>query len=348
MRDTLCRLPWQELVRVLERAVAAARRGKMLSTRVLPFAMAAMDGKATMLPSWAGPYAQRHQPTEGLPYGLMRTVTATLVTAPGRPCIGVSPIPASTNEMGHFEAALERVCRGPAGSLIELISYDQGANGEDNARAVLAYGKHYLFRLNDERRHMQQLAMDLLDTTSVVAETIDITSNHTDDIRRLRLFPLHRSALPVVYRSELWDHTRTLLSVEREVRRDGVTTSREQRYYASSLPTDALSPHAWMWAVRAHWQVETTHQTLDTALKEDERPWIRNDPNGMLVVAILRRIAYTLLTLYRSVRQRSETKRETSWPGLIERVRDMLVATTEATLASLRKRKTPQTSAIAT
>ena len=45
--------------------------------------------------------------------------------------------------------------------------------------------------------------------------------------------------------------------------------------------------------------VEVTHQILDQSFEEDTKPWVLNDPNGMLVVLVLRRIAYTLLTLYR-------------------------------------------------
>jgi hypothetical protein len=339
MRDVLCRLPWQQLVGVLSRAVAAARRGKMLEPTELPFGMASMDGKVTALPSWDGPYAQKHEPEDGLPFGLLRTVTSTLVTAPGRPCIDVSPIPASTNEMGHFATALLQLCLGPAGSHVNLVSYDQGANSEENALVTLSAGKHYLFRLNDERRHMQQLAAELLATKGVVAKTVDVVSNHEEHVRRLRLFRLEPSHLPVAYKGVLWEHTRTLLCVEWELRKDDEVVERQQRYYASSLPTDDLTPEQWLWAARAHWGVETTHQVLDTSLAEDDRPWIRNDPNGMLVVAILRRIAYTLMTLYRSVRQRSDDKRGMPWTELMEWVRDMLIASTEATLALLRRRR---------
>ena len=104
----------------------------------------------------------------------------------------------------------------------------------------------------------------------------------------------------------------------------------------------------WLWTARAHWGVETSHQLLDTALLEDKRPWIRNDPNGMLVLAILRRIAYTLLTLFRSVTQRSEEKRQMPWTALLEWVRDTLIASSEATMTSLRHRKALRTSVVAT
>jgi hypothetical protein len=346
MRDILCRVPMEALIEVLHRAVDAARRAKSLDPVTLPFHMAAMDGKVTALPTWDGPYAQRHQPEEGLPFGLMRTVTSTLVTARGKPCIDVSPIPASTNEMGHFQHALAQLCE-QYGGLVTLVSYDQGANSEENAKAVLARDKHYLFRLNDERRHMQQVAMDLLDNSDVVAESTDVLSNSDELVRRLRVMRVNSGILPRACKSELWDHTRTLIRVDSELRRDGTVVQVEARYYATSLPAETLNYGQWLWAVRGHWAVETTHQILDVAFCEDDHPWIRNDAHGMLVTAILRRVAYTVLSLYRAVTQRSVEKRQQPWRRLLDLIRDALIASSEATVAALRKRKATQLLAVA-
>ena len=59
----------------------------------------------------------------------------------------------------------------------------------------------------------------------------------------------------------------------------------------------------------------------------------------MLVLLVLRRIAYTLLALFRSVTQRCEDKRQTPWRVLFETLRDTCIAATEATVAALRTRK---------
>jgi hypothetical protein len=338
LRDILCELPEESVLTLLERAVSAARRSKSLECVELPFHVAAMDGKSTWTPGWDGLYAQKHEPEEGLPYGLLRTATTTLVTASGRPCIDVTPIRASTNEMGHFGTALQSLVERHRG-LVGMVSYDQGANSDENARAVLSHQMHYFFRLNDERRHMQQLAMELLATKGTVAQTVDVVSNSEEHVRRLTLFRVNDGKLNLARKSELWEHARTLLCIEWERRKDGVVVECEKRYFASSLPADELTPAQWLWVARGHWGVETTHQIIDVSFEEDERPWIRNDPHGMLIVALLRRVAYTLLTLYRSVTQRSDEKRLVSWAELFEWVRDALIASTEATVASLRKRK---------
>ena len=337
-RDVICRLSPQSLIPILHRAMAVASRARSLTHEALPFHMVAMDGKVTALPSWEGEFSQKHSPEYGVPYGLMRTVTSVLASTASRPCIDVSPIPACTNEMGHFQTAFDALCRRYP-RLFEMVSYDQGANGEENALHILSHNKHYLLRLNDERRHMQQLAMELLGHAEVEAQTHDVVSNREEIIRRLRRFRVNTGRLKLPRKSELWSHTQTLLCVESERHLDGEAVSMERRYYATSLPSAELSAEQWLLCVRLHWQVELSHQTLDTAFAEDERPWIKSSPAGMLAMTILRRIAYTLLTLYRSATQRSPERRQAPWAELLEWFRDALIASSEATIASLRKRK---------
>jgi hypothetical protein len=92
--------------------------------------------------------------------------------------------------------------------------------------------------------------------------------------------------------------------------------------------------------VRSHWGVENqNHHTLDTAFAEDDRPWIEADEDGLLAVLILRRIAYTMLALFRSVTLRSEESHAMRWKALLARVRDAVVAASAETVAGLRVRE---------
>jgi hypothetical protein len=104
------------------------------------------------------------------------------------------------------------------------------------------------------------------------------------------------------------------------------------RYLVSSLPRSRLTAEHWLLVIRRHWGVETAHQILDTAFAEDAHPWIESNPRGSLVVAILRRIAYTILTLFRSITQRSEERRHVPWKALLEDVFFALVSATDAEL----------------
>jgi hypothetical protein len=121
----------------------------------------AVDGKTTSLPCLNQPFIQTQHPEVGLPYGLVRTMTAALVSAEGRPCTDAIPIPATTNEVGHFQAAFAQLVE-TYGSLFDLVSYDAGGFSRANADAVIAAGKHYLFALKDEQRAMFRLADEML------------------------------------------------------------------------------------------------------------------------------------------------------------------------------------------
>ena len=96
-----------------------------------------------------------------------------------------------------------------------------------------------------------------------------------------------------------------------------------------------------MLLVRRHWGVQTAHQILDTAFEEDDRPWIVACPRAMVVVALLRRIAYTLLALFRAVTQRSDDNRTIPWLRLIGHVKNTLISATAEQLQGLRRHRLP-------
>jgi hypothetical protein len=98
------------------------------------------------------------------------------------------------------------------------------------------------------------------------------------------------------------------------------------------LPSVRLTPQHWLLVIRRHWGVETSHQILDTAFAEDDHSWIEANPRAALVVALLRRIAYTLLALFRSVTQRSDARRAVPWKTLMSEIFFALVTTTEREL----------------
>jgi hypothetical protein len=338
-RSILCRLNPTDLIPLLHRVVIAAHHREAWTTaQDLPLKLTAMDGKGTSLPAWFGPYAQRHDPKESLPYGILRTITSTLVTSRSRGCLDVSPIPAETNETGHFQTAFESLVTNHA-SRFDMVSYDHGANSDDNARLVLGHDKHYLFQFNDERRRMQQIMAELLEHQPVAYTEVEINSRGEQVTRDVRMMRVNIGVLPGLPRkSELWDHAKTILRVDKETEHTDHRVTQQRRYYVSSLPATEMTACQWNLAIKLHWGVETSHQILDVGFEEDRRPWIRNDPNGMLVMMILRRVAYTMLGLFRSVTQRSDEKREVAWRRLMKHVYNTLIGADEQTVAGLRRR----------
>lgn len=336
LRDLLVMLEPAALRAALHRAIKTAWKRKALEPVFFPFGVVAMDGKGTALPSWDERYAQRHVHEEQqTAYGLLRTMTATLISIPARPCIDAFPIPANTNEVGAFQAGFDALCEAYP-SLFSLVSYDAGGTSEDNAAHVIAKGKHYFFRLNNERWHMQQYAQELLRNAPALAETIDVIDNKTVTRRRVFLAPV----AAIEGRTLLaWSHTRALVRVTSETERAGVVISSEERFYASSLKPSALSPDRWLLLARLHWGVEQTHNRLDVVFEEDDHPFITYDPQGALAVMILRRIAYTLLALFRGVTLRSEDNRQMPWKDLVRRIYNALIAATDEHTRGLRQRE---------
>lgn len=90
--------------------------------------------------------------------------------------------------------------------------------------------------------------------------------------------------------------------------------------------------------IRRRWAVENEcHNTFDRIFEEDKRPWVLQ-PSAMVVVQLLRRLVYTMLSLFRSVTQRSDEKRQTPWKSLLGDIADMLKNLVEEAMAGVRRR----------
>ena len=270
--------------------------------------------------------------------GLLRTVTCCLVSASGQPCIDAIPIPATTNEMRQFQPALARVTQ-VYGSLdlFRLVSYDAGACSQENAIAVRGYGQHYLLGLKGTQPTLLAEAERLLGALGperAVATSEDRIGGGFTVVRRAYL-------TTEMERFAGWDHLRTVIRVESEtLDAPGRRIKYESRYFVSSLPAARLTPQQWLRVVRLHWGLENgCHWTLDKAFEEDNHPWIEADPKGALALVLLRRIAYTLLSLFRSVTQRSDERRKTPWKDLMRDLYVALVSATAEQLAGLRARE---------
>ena len=254
MRDALCKPKLLAGLRAaLHRAVRAAWRRKALRPVGLPIGVLALDGKVTAVPCINGKFAQTQHPKDGPVYGLIRTVTCALVSAAGRPCIDAIPIPADTNEMGHFQAAFASVVR-TYGKLFQMVTYDAGALSEANGAAVVKASKDYLFALKNEHRTMLKLASELLAAQEVVARTMDVLDNQTTVTRTLKLLEVDpswsydQSKGP---EESVWSHAKEFLAVESVTLREGAVVENDTRYFVSSRAPEGLSCKQWLKVVRA-------------------------------------------------------------------------------------------------
>lgn len=317
MRDVLVRLEPDSLRARLHRVVRRAHRRHAIAADELPFGVVSMDGRATAIGAWDDRYSQRqlHGGSASGACGLVRTVTSVLATSRARPCIDISPVPPATNEDGHFVRALDELLAAYQRlDLFRMVAYDSGACSKSNADAVRERHLHYLFCLDDKQPTLCEEARRLLSCRPV--EQADATSEERTGrgIERRYLFMTSEMA-----GFHGWAHLSTTLRVRREVwGNDGELVQAEDRYLVASLAADRLTAKQWLRLVRIRWAVENEgHHTFDTAFAEDDHPWIEADPQGTVVLMVVRRIAYTLCALFRSVTLRSEESHSMPWKDLL-------------------------------
>lgn len=343
LRDFVCALNPDELCRLIwVVGHDASRRGALHSTGQFPFGMVSMDGKYPSVRDVGdndkkptSRYLQVHHDAESAAalHGLVRVITSVLITAVGRPIIAASPVPAQTNEVGHFRQAFGDLVR-MYGRLFRVVLYDAGAASLPNADAVIAAGKQYFFQIADPRWTMYQTIELLLSDVPPAVRTVE-SSGSRRVVRELTLKTVTETNKSLT----IWRHTRTIIKVYSETYENGALKGTKTRYFVTSLADDELSPEKWLELVISRWGVETAHQILDCAFEEDKHPWITKDANGTLVMMLLRRLVYTMMTLYKSVTIRSEETRQTmTWRELMEEIRDTLEWARHSALEGLRQR----------
>jgi hypothetical protein len=337
LRDFLIKLDPTVLHNMLCVVGYDAMRRKALRHREdieIPFGVLSGDGKYPSI-SDTNPYAylQVHHQDGEATHGLVRTVTCCLVSAAGRPILGAVPILGSTNEKGGFQKAFGDMVR-IYGRLFRVFMYDAGAASSDNADAVKATGKEYVFLIADPRWQMYQTIELLLREKAPDFVDEEVVSDTKRVVRKLTM----HSVKPTKKNLLLWEHTRTIFRMDNEVYENGELVSSETRFSVTSLEPQELEPGQWLKLHVIRWGAETAHSILDTAFEEDDRPWIRKNAQGNLAVQLLRRIAYTLMTLYKHVTIRNEDESARPWRKHMEWVKDMLKWANPEDVANLRPR----------
>ena len=339
LRTVLCRLDPEQVRKLIYSLVRSAHRRKALVPQDLPFGVVAMDGKATGLHHVDNKeYAPRHTfDGKGNPIGMMRTITSSLVSSTSKTIIDAMPINTPAEARVFKDAFVRLVETYGMSKLFRLISYDAGAVSASNATLVTSHGFDYLFAFKkgqkaltkESRWHLAHLGVE-----DAACETEDFLGGGKRVVRRLFVTEKMRG-----FR---WESLKTVVRVQSETFNEkGKRISHENRYYASSLPRSELSDSQWLALVRHHWNVENNcHGCLDVTFQEDDHPWIERDAQGAVVMALLRRVAFDLLALFRSVTQRSSKRRQMPWRQLMRVVELALLTLTDTQSAGLRPRLT--------
>lgn len=338
LRSILLRLDPEEVRRALHAFTLAAWRRKAFSLFKLPFHVVSLDGKGTATSTWDDEFSQRHRTGDRLDaYGVVRTVNACLISTRARPIIDTTPIPSETNESGIFPVAFASLVKN-YGHTFRLVTYDAGVPSEENCKLVVDSGKDFNFRIKNENWHCFREAEARLGhrpLADAAAVTEDIVCKRRNRVVVRRVFMCKAPRL-----SFIWSTVKTFVRVHVQHIEDGKLITEENRYYISSLEKSVLTPKQWLHVARGHWGVENNvHWVLDAIFKEDDRPWIRTVPKGMVVVMMLRRIACAMLAVFRVALMRQDEARALPWRALLEWFHRTALALTATDLVGLNGRQ---------
>jgi len=336
LRDALSTVEPTQLRPVLHSTIRSALRSKSITVDFdLPFGIVSMDGKYVSVPCVDDQYSQRlSRADSGTVTGRIGTMTAALCSSQARPCIDVYLIPAPTNEMGVFHKALDALFEAYGHlDLFRLVTYDAGACSKANADHIRSRNLHYLLGLKGAQPQLLFWARH-----SFKDRPVDSPDARSVDGKGCAQVTRSVFLLPCPEGTDEWPHLRTVVRVDSAGFDRLGRPTHQTRYFLSSLPTDRLSPQQWLTIVRRHWAVETTHQLLDVTFQEDKHPWVIQNPRLTATVMILRRIGYSLLSIFKHITQRSDHRRQEPWRILLIRIRDALLYATAATFDGLRCR----------
>lgn len=251
-------------------------------------------------------------------YGEVRCLSVCLVAPTGAAYLDCVPVLAATNEMGMFPEVMDRlVAQWGNRRLFELVSVDAGMTSKANATLVNDSNLGYLMAIKEGQ-------------PAILAELKRLFGDSAPDYTyrdRYRganvLFRLWRTTEIAGWND--WSHLRQGLCIERVVLGDdGVQVKAEKRYFVTNLLPKRLTLADWALVIRTHWGVENgAHWSLDVGMQEGDLPWSQ-EPHAMLAVALLRRLAMTLLGLLRACYLRSCDERRPTWHQLQEDVHDIL------------------------
>ena len=213
------------------------------------------------------------------------------------------------NELDALPSVLEAVDLVGAVVTIDAIGCQTDLAGQ-----IIDRGGDYVLALKDNQPTAHELVADhfalvAADGPAGLAHDMHVTfdKNHGRLEQRRCCVTDDPAVLAWLDPDQAWPGLRSIAAVTGE-RRSGSTTTRETRYYLSSLPADARRVGA---AVRRHWGIENRlHWALDVAFREDECR-VRTG-HAAENFAILRRIALNLLRQDRTVKAGLKAKRLTA------------------------------------
>lgn len=341
----LPRLDPVQMGAALHRQVKAEHRRGTLNPEILPLATAAIDGKNLATLRWNElcqtldlepehatadhvkalvakmfPHVQICCPSDGLPYGLVRVHTVTLISSTAAPCIHQRMIPGATHENGAMPDLIDDVLHVYGRTkLVKMFTTDAGNTSLKVAKTLVDRGYAYFMQFKAEHKNLYTEA------TRVLGRRDETQADATySDKQQGCIVTYHAYVYDLEGAGWLdWTHARQIIRIQRTVEHPQtgeVTTG--NRYYVSSKSPKQVSAMSGLWISRGHWRVENeTHWSADTQFLEDRRrhAWSRH-PIGVVIVALLRMIAMNILAVARRLSRNGYSKETPAWRQVAEHV----------------------------
>ena len=283
------------------------------------------------------PFLQEKRRDGNRVIGEIRVVSVLLVRCNAPVFLDAVPVRGATNEMGTFKEVFERLMdQWGDKQLFRLVSVDAGMVSRDNADTVDAADMGYLMAVKGNQPDMHaEMKRQLAGRSHAEADHFSSEPYQGNTVE----YRLWRTKDIAGWNG--WSHIKQGFREERRVIPNDTKkkTTVGTRYFVTNRLFPHLTSKDWLQVIRNHWQVENNgHCTLDVSMKEDKRPWSRH-PHVHLIVALLRRVAFNLLSLYRGVYQRNEENRSVPWRSLLNQVYTVWVSATEKDLLDRRELK---------
>ncbi len=313
------------------------RRGELRHPG-LDRAWAAIDGKYSTLEHDCGGLGQKFEDkVNGTAYWRVGVLRAVMVSAPSRPALGqwpMGPVQTAetdpekikhTGEITNLPPFVRRL-QEQYGDLVSNFTLDAGLWSKQVFLTMTEAGLGLLCALKDNKPDLFAEAERVLrierQRKSPQAQS-DWEPCRTGKIRRR----LWRSTGLDGWNG--WTRLRQVVVVEQTTRdRDGNETV-ELRYFVTNATTGGLSPRQLLQLVRQHWGIENDcNWTFDLQFGEDDRAWCTLN-KALLVLGVLRMIAYNLLQHLRKshvlVRHRRVAPTPRPWRNLFEHIHSCLL-----------------------
>ncbi len=296
----------------------------------------AIDGKYSILNHHCDGLAQKFTGDAGV-YWRLGVLRAVLVSAPSRPALGQWPMePVQTDETDPDE--LKHT--GEITNLPPFVTWLREQYGDVTSNFTLDAGlwSKALFLSMDAQGLgiFAGLKNNKPDLFAEVERVLTIERRRQSPLAETDWEPCPAGRIRRrLWRSTAlqgwngWTHLRQVLVVEQTTdRRDG-TLHTEFRYFVTNATTGMLWPQQLLRLVRQHWGIENDcNWTFDTQFGEDSGAWCTQN-RAMLVLGVLRMIAYNLLQQLRKshvlVRRPHSASTPRPWRDLFEHIHQCLL-----------------------